>query len=323
MDEKLKVQYREVLEGYLLHNAEEELYKASMLSRELIKSRVGPDEIVATHFETLNEIMNGFYQDNARIAFDNASTVLLELMMSYAVAYREYTEMQKRLYQKERESNEFLELFISILSHDLKNPLFVIMSYDELIGDVCKNAGEYRDKIKIYAEKMQGLIEDAMTYSRVRATKLEFKLVDLADLIFGVVLELEEKAKENGITVKVDYDSKYEYTVNVTQFLRHAFINVLDNAIKYSPPGTVVEIGITDQSKEWKICIKDPGEGVSDESKQKIFDRFVRGVESGIKGSGIGLAIAKTAVMQNKGRIWVEDNPEGGAVFCIALSKWK
>ena len=57
MDEKLKGQYREVLEGYLLHNDEGELYKASILSRELIKSRVGPDEIVATHFETLNRIM--------------------------------------------------------------------------------------------------------------------------------------------------------------------------------------------------------------------------------------------------------------------------
>jgi len=323
MDEKLKGQYREVLEGYLLHNAEEELYKASMLSKELIKNRVGPDEIVATHFESLNEIMNGFYPEKALIAYDNASTVLLELMMHYAVAYREYTEMQKRLYQKERESSEFLELFIGILSHDLKNPLFVIKGYDELIGDVCEKAGEYTDKIKSYVEKMQILIEDARTYSKVRATKLEFKLANLADLISEVVLELEEKAKENGITVKVDYNSESEYKVNVTQFLRHAFINVLDNAIKYSPPGTVVEIGIADQGKEWKVCIKDQGEGIPDELKQKIFNRFVRGVESGIKGSGIGLAIAKTAVMQNKGRIWVEDNPEGGAVFCIALPKWK
>lgn len=323
MDEKLKGQYREVLESYLLHNDEEELYKASMLSRELIKSRVGPDEIVATHFETLNEILNGSYKEKALIAYNNASAVLLELMMSYAVAYREYTEMHKRLYQKEREANEFLELFISILSHDLKNPLFAIRGYDELIGDVCENAEEYTDKIMTYVEKMQRLIEDARTYSKVRATKPEFKLLDLANLIADAVSELEEKAKEKGITVKSNYNSRLRYEVNATQFLMHAFINVLDNAIKYSPSGTAVEISITDQGKEWKVGIKDQGEGVPDESKQKIFDRFVRKVESGIKGSGIGLAIAKSAVMQNKGRIWVEDNPEGGAVFCIAVPKWK
>ena len=323
MDEKLKCQYREVLESYLLHNDEEELYKASMLSRELIKSRVGPDEIVATHFETLNEIMNGLYKEKALVAYNTASAVLLELMMSYAVAYREYTEMHKRLYQKEREANEFLELFIGILSHDLKNPLFTLEGYNELIVDACKNAGEYTDKIRIYAEKMERLIEDARTYSRVRATKPEFKLVDLANLIAEVVLEFEEKANENGMTVTSNYDSRLRCEVNITQFLRHAFINVLDNAIKYSPSGTTVEISITDQGNEWKVGIKDQGEGVPDDFKQRIFDRFVRNVESGIKGSGIGLAIAKTAVMQNKGKIWVEDNPEGGAVFCIALPKWK
>jgi len=311
----------------LRYNEEEELYKTYILSMELIKNRLDPDEIIATYFEILNEIIRDFQLEEMYRGYNSGSIVLMELMMSYAVVYREYMEMHEKLYIKEREANEFLELFISILSHDLKNPLFTIGGYNELIKDICENAGEFTDKIKISVEKMQRLIEDARTYSMVRTTKPEFMLVNLTNLISNVVLELDENANEKGMTVKSNYDSRLRCEVNASQFLKHAFINVLDNAIKYSPSGTTVEISITDtgQGNEWKVCIKDQGEGVPDVSKQKIFNRFARDVKGGIKGSGIGLAIAKTSVMQNKGKIWVEDNPEpeGGAVFCIVLPKWK
>ena len=323
MDEKLRARYKEILEAYLQHNDEEELYKTSLLSKELINNRVDPDEIIAMHFEILNQAIKNLPLEKMYRIYNNASTVLLELMMSYAVAYREYIEMHERLYLKERELNDFLELFISILSHDLKTPLFNIMGYNELIGDICPDAREYQENIRLSVEKIQELIEDARTYSKVRAVEQEFKVVDLAELLAEVVQELEHKAKEKEITVKRNYNPELKYEVNGSQFLKHAFLNVLDNAIKYSPTGSSVEISLMNQPGEWKVCIKDHGEGVPDEFKCRIFERFVRGAEGGIKGSGIGLAIAKTVVMQNKGRIWVEDNPEGGAIFCITLPKWK
>jgi len=324
MDEKLKARYKEILEAYLQHSDEEELYKTSLLSKELINNRVDPDEIIAMHFEILNQVTKNLPREKMYRIYNNASTMLLELMMSYAVAYREYIEMHERLYLKERELNDFLELFISILSHDLKTPLFNIMGYNELIGDICPDAREYQENIRLSAEKIQELIEDARIYSKVRAVEQEFKVVDLAELLTEVVQELEHKAKEKEITVKMNYNQGLKYEVNGSQFLKHAFLNVLDNAIKYSPTGSSVEISLMDQPPgEWKVCIKDHGEGVPDKFKRRIFERFVRGAEGGIKGSGIGLAIAKTVVMQNKGRIWVEDNPEGGAIFCITLPKWK
>jgi signal transduction histidine kinase len=121
-----------------------------------------------------------------------------------------------------------------------------------------------------------------------------------------------------------NYNAGLKYEVNASQFRKHAFLNLLDNAIKYSTTGSSVEITITNHKREWKVSIKDHGKGIPDEFKPRIFDRFVRGgAEGGIKGSGIWLAIAKTVVMKNKGRIWVEDNHPQGAVFCIALPKWK
>jgi signal transduction histidine kinase len=321
MDEKLTEQYREILENFLLKNDESELYKASMLSSKLINNHVDPDEIVATHFEIFDEIIDGFPPEKVRLAYNDASTVLLELMMSYAVAYREYMEMHENLYLKEREMNEFLELFLSILSHDLKSPLITIMGYNEFISKVCKNAGDYQATIRNNADKMMELIGEARTYSQVRAGEPDFQPADLASMLSGIVSELEYKATENKMTVKQNYDPELKYEVNGTQFLKHAFINILDNAIKYSPPGTTVEIAIADLGEEWEVYMKDQGEGVPDESKQLIFERFVRVSRGKIKGSGIGLAIVKTTVTQNKGRVWVEDNPEGGAIFCIALPK--
>ena len=321
MDEKLTEQYREILENFLLKNDESELYKASRLSSELINNHVDPDEIVATHFEIFSEIIDGVQPEKVHLAYNDASTVLLELMMSYAVAYREYMEMHENRYLKEREMNEFLELFLSILSHDLKSPLITIMGYNEFISKVCKNAGDYQTTIRKNAEKMMELIGEARTYSKVRAGEPEFQPIDLGSMLSEIVSELDYKAKVNEMTVKQNYDSELTYEVNGTQFLKHAFINILDNAIKYSPSGTTVEIAIADQGKEWEVYIKDQGEGIPDESKQLIFERFVRVSRGEIKGSGIGLAIVKTTVTQNKGRVWVEDNPDGGSIFCIALPK--
>lgn len=95
MDEKLRAQYKKILETYLRHNDEEELYKTSLLSKELIKNRVDPDEIIAAHFETLNEIIKDLPSEKMYRSYNSASTVLLELMMSYAVAYREYIELSE------------------------------------------------------------------------------------------------------------------------------------------------------------------------------------------------------------------------------------
>ncbi|MHC1636501.1 MAG: ATP-binding protein [Candidatus Methanospirareceae archaeon] len=323
MEEDLKRRYREILEIYLRRGNEEELYKTSLLSKELIKRHIDPDEIVATHFEILNEIIKNMPPGQMYRAYNNASTVLLELMMRYAIAYHEYIDMHKRLYLKEREINEFLELFIDILAHDLKNPLFIISGYIEVIGEVCSGVTEYIDKIRKAIDKIQKLLEDAKIYSKVRAVEPELKPVDLATILNEVITELKSKSMEKRILINLDYDPKLKYEVKGSQFLIHAFLNIVDNAIKYSPEGSTVEISITDQGDEWKTCVKDQGEGVPDKFKKRIFNRFTRGVEGGIKGSGLGLAIAKAVVMQSRGKIWVEDNPEGGAVFCISLPKWK
>jgi len=320
MEADLKEQYREILETYRKCYDERVLYRASLLSKEFMCRKVDPDEIIEMHFEILEEITKKMPPGEKLHTYNISLEVLLQLITHYAHAYKGYLELQERLYHKEREINAFLEMFINIIAHDLNNPLITISGYAEILCEICEDGREYAEKIRESADKMFELLEEARTFTKVRASEVEFRTVDIADLLNEAIIELEMKAREKDIEIKKNYGKGY--MVNATQFLRYAFLNIIDNAIKYSPPHSVVEISVSEErGKNWKVCVKDRGEGVPDKWKQKIFERFVRGEKTGIKGSGIGLAIAKTVVTQNKGRIWVEDNPEGGAVFCISLPK--
>jgi signal transduction histidine kinase len=82
-----------------------------------------------------------------------------------------------------------------------------------------------------------------------------------------------------------------------------------------------VEIGIRDGGTDWVATVKDFGPGIRDEDKPKVFTRFERLKKEGVQGTGLGLAIAKRIVELHQGRIWVDDNPAGGAVFCVSLPK--
>jgi len=99
-------------------------------------------------------------------------------------------------------------------------------------------------------------------------------------------------------------------------------VNLLSNAIKYSPDNEVVDIHFQDDGSHWKITVTDRGEGVSDESKEYVFERFKRADKKGIKGTGLGLAIVRSIVELHDGKYGVADNPEGkGSMFWITLKK--
>lgn len=99
----------------------------------------------------------------------------------------------------------------------------------------------------------------------------------------------------------------------------------MTNAIKYSSKGTKVEVGINYENDEYRIFVKDRGEGIPDEYKTSIFNRFERYAKEGVKGTGLGLAIAKRLTEIHNGRIWVENRIPGdykqGSIFYVELPK--
>ncbi len=122
--------------------------------------------------------------------------------------------------------------------------------------------------------------------------------------------QIEEK------NMKLEYLSKGECYVMANPMIESIFSNLLSNAIKYSPPGGKIEVSIADENEHCNIYIKDWGDGIKDEDKGKFFTRLDK---KGAKGTGLGLAIVKRGVEIHDGKVWIEDNPEGGSVFYVQI----
>lgn len=219
-------------------------------------------------------------------------------------------------------SNKLKDLFTDIMRHDLLNPVGIIKNYTEIMLD------EESDKEKIQrlrsmkknAEKVINLIENASEYERlVGIEELDFEEADLNSIIKEAVHAFEPMLKAK--KMEVEYKAEGECLAKVNPVIEDIFSNLISNAIKYSPENSKIVIGIEDDNDSWKVMVKDHGEGVPDEYKEAIFERFKRGGKKGVKGTGLGLAIVKRAVELHKGRVWVEDNPEGGSIFYVILPK--
>jgi len=230
---------------------------------------------------------------------------------------RRASEEIERYSRDLEEANKLKELFIDIMRHDFLNPATVVQSYSMYIqerdGDL--KTKEMASRITRANTKLIEMIQDASELSRLaEADQLECAPRDLNQLIREAIRDIESP-------LAVDCPPAGEYPITANPILGDVFVNLLTNAIKYAPGGGRVEIGIRDGGTEWVAAVKDFGPGIKDEDKPKVFTRFERLKREGVQGTGLGLAIAKRIVELHQGRIWVEDNPAGGAIFCVGLPK--
>jgi hypothetical protein len=220
------------------------------------------------------------------------------------------------------EANRLKDLFIDIMRHDLLNPIGSMKNASELLleSETDQEKREVLMMIKRHTSKLIALIQNASKYSKLKETeRVECDIMDLNGILRGVVRELEsELAKKK---MELVYLSEGEYRACINPMLGDVFSNLISNAIKYAAEGKKIEIGILDKGENWVVCVKDWGGGISDENKEKLFTRFERLGKEGVKGTGLGLAIAKRIVELHGGRIWVEDNPDGGSIFFVSLPK--
>jgi heavy metal sensor kinase len=220
-----------------------------------------------------------------------------------------------------------LRRFTSDASHELRTPLAAIRSVGEVGMQDGKHAADYQDTIGSMLEevgRLTKLVESLLEISRtdsgqVKPNLTTFSPLDLAKEVAGFVEVLAEERRqkllvsgEANLVIKGD-----------RSLLRQAFINVLHNAVKYSPVGGEVSISISAADSMALVKIADSGPGIAPEHRLKIFDRFYR-IDTGrtrdAGGTGLGLSIAKWAVEAQNGRIWVE-GADSGATFVIELPK--
>jgi two-component system phosphate regulon sensor histidine kinase PhoR len=232
---------------------------------------------------------------------------------------------EERLKEKANElenAGRLKDLFIDILRHDLLNSIGVIKNVSELMkSDPSFDSANGIEMINRNAIRLEDMVKEASVYAELRTVKeLSFEERDLTPFIASAVENLSTTAKKKKITI--DNRVKGKHILPLNPFIESVFSNLISNAIKYSPNNSEVIIDIEDKGDSVKVVVKDRGEGIKDEYKEKIFHRFRIGKKEGIKGSGIGLAIVRRIVDLHNGKVWVEDNPGGGSIFFVEIPKW-
>ncbi len=222
--------------------------------------------------------------------------------------------------------------FISIVSHQLRTPLTVIKGYLSMImegfyGQMPENTKKPLNSVYISSERLIKLVNDFLNFSRLESgkTNLLLEKLPLEDLILSVVTELKLEAEEKKLKLLWKAPEKpLPLIMADREKMRQVFINLVDNAIKYTNKGFIaITVKYNDYGNKILIEFKDTGEGITPEEVSKVFKSFSRGM-AGKKfyagGCGLGLYICEKFVKMHKGKIWVESEGKGkGSSFYVEL----
>lgn len=238
------------------------------------------------------------------------------------------------LIEKLQEKQEIQENFMMNISHDLRSILNIIMSANYMLECIknreninCDNKEkEYLNIVKRNTYKMLKLIDNLIDITRLenKYFKINKENIEIVNFIETVMGSIDKYAKQKDITLIFD-TNKEECIVGVDpQALDRMCINLISNAIKFSPIGSFIYVTLMIDDKDVKISVADNGLGISKEDQKKIFERFNQGSKKNKhNGSGIGLDLVKSLVKLHDGRITLKSELNKGSNFTIILPNTK
>lgn len=213
--------------------------------------------------------------------------------------------------------------FTSDVSHELRTPLMAMRTVGEVGLREPRDAAAYREIVGSMLEegdRLTVLVDRLLALSRAErgATAPSLQVVDLGGLATDVAAQLEVLAEEKGQCLQVQQPVA-ALSVADPVLLRQALINLVDNAIKYSPAGARVQVTVWTSEGRCGLDVEDEGPGIAAERRARVFDRFYRGVTHAGGGSGLGLGIARWAVEAMGGHLTLEAPSHHGSLFRISL----
>ncbi|WP_179263036.1 ATP-binding protein [Natrinema halophilum] len=259
-------------------------------------------------------------------AFSDEDVTFVQSVANILAEAIERDQYQRKLEQSIadlKETNKRLEQFAYAASHDLQEPLRMVSSYLQLIerryGDAFDEDGrEFLEFAIDGADRMRGMIDGLLAYSRVETNGEPLEPVDLNAVFDGACQDLKMKISRSNADVTSESLPRVEGDVNQ---LRQVFQNLLSNAIRYSgdePPS--VHVSAERNGSRQVISVRDEGIGMESEAAANVFDVFHRlHSRDEYEGSGVGLAVCERIVERHGGDIWVESEPGTGATFSITL----
>ena len=239
-------------------------------------------------------------------------------------------ERSLSLYKEELESvNQLKSNFMSIVSHELRTPLTSIKAYTETLLDNIETMKrhtiqEFLTVMDEENERLIKLVDNILNYSRMESGNLKVeKITCNLNVLIGEVQEsLTKKIESGNVNVEVRTPKRPVMIDADTELIRQLVMNLMSNAVKFTPSGGKVTIQLEEEASAARIVVQDTGRGIPEDQLEKIFERFHQVDTSNTRehgGSGLGLAICKNIVEWHDGKIWVENVKEAGAKFVVML----
>jgi len=224
-------------------------------------------------------------------------------------------------------ASKFKDKFLSTMSHELRTPLNAVLGFSDLLLD--KRCGELNERQQRYVSHIATggrhllkLISDILDLSKIEAGRMELSYEDLcvANIFGEVVSALRPLAEKKMQTLSSNADRSLSAHADATRF-KQVLMNLVGNAIKFTPEGGVIEIGAQPAGLEIQVRVKDNGPGIPAEEQKRIFDAFYRLRKSGegVEGTGLGLAITQSLVKLQGGSLGLESEVGHGSCFYFSL----
>jgi signal transduction histidine kinase len=238
------------------------------------------------------------------------------------------------LYDQVQRANLAKSEFVSLVAHELKNPMTSIKGYTELlaagaVGTVNEMQANFLNTIRSNTERMSTLVSDLNDNSKIEAgrLRLDFKSVDLGDVLDETVRSSKRQLEEKKQTIDTEFPPQLPAVWGDRTRLAQIFTNLVSNANKYTPEGGTLVIGAESSANHWDpegasrvvhVWVRDNGIGMSPEDQQHIFQKFFRSEDPKARespGAGLGLNITRSLVEMQGGRIWFESQYQQGTTF--------
>ena len=255
---------------------------------------------------------------------------LLQLLEAFATQAGMAVESDRfadeaRKAQVEVEMEKSRNALLNSVSHDLRTPLSAITGAASTLlvqGDQMPPPArrELAETISEEAAHLSRLVTNLLEMTRLEsgATKVKKELCPLEEVLGSALTRMEKQLKGHPVTTHIPADLPMApLDVVLTE---HVFINLLENAAKYTPDGSPIEVSAAASDREVTVEVADRGPGISPGDEKKIFEKFYRGKLAGsASGVGLGLTICRAVVEAHGGKIWAENRPGGGASFRFTL----
>ena len=271
----------------------------------------------------------------------NKLNEMLEQIQKRDVVLQEYSsqleaQVQKRTHQLRIQNKEFRlakemaeaanvakSEFLANISHELRTPMHGILSFAgfglrKFNTVPIEKLRDYFEKVDICGRRLMTLLNDLLDLSKLEAGKMtfEFTPMDLGGVVASIVDEFSSLLSERNL--ECVFASKVNVKANVDpQRIGQVLRNLLNNAVKFSPAGSTIEISMSERDGIVVVCVEDRGLGVPPDELEAIFDKFIQSgrTKSGAGGTGLGLSICREIIQAHRGRIWAENREGGGSSF--------